>query len=106
MVASPDPADFQDPAYREAVVDLLGAISYGEISAFERLADDATMAPSIRDKVALASMAAAELGHVFRRGAAYFGWHGTSRMFWSLVASCWNCLPQSVWLAKPSRSPL
>ena len=28
-----DPADFQDPAYREAVVDLLGAISYGEISA-------------------------------------------------------------------------
>ena len=23
-----DPADFQDPAYREAVVELLGAISY------------------------------------------------------------------------------
>ena len=40
-----DPADFQDPAYREAVVDLLGAISYGEISAFERLAEDAKMAP-------------------------------------------------------------
>ena len=63
---SGDPADFQDPAYREAVVDLLGAISYGEISAFERLAEDATMAPTIRDKVALASMAAAELGHVAR----------------------------------------
>jgi hypothetical protein len=62
----PDPADFQDPAYREAVIDLLGAISYGEISAFERLAEDAKMAPSIRDKVALASMAAAELGHVAR----------------------------------------
>ena len=61
-----DPADFQDPAYREAVVDLLGAISYGEISAFERLAEDAKMAPTIRDKVALASMAAAELGHVGR----------------------------------------
>jgi hypothetical protein len=61
-----DPADFQDPAYREAVIDLLGAISYGEISAFERLAEDAKMAPSIRDKVALASMAGAELGHVAR----------------------------------------
>ncbi len=63
---SSDPADFQDPAYREAVVDLLGAISYGEISAFERLAEDSKMAPAIRDKVALASMAAAELGHVGR----------------------------------------
>src|SRR5690348_2472417 len=63
---SGDPADFQDPAYREAVVDLLGAISYGEISAFERLAEDAKLAPTIRDKVALASMAAAELGHVGR----------------------------------------
>ncbi len=45
-VADGDPADFQDPAYREAVVDLLGAISYGEISAFERLAEDAKMAPA------------------------------------------------------------
>ena len=61
-----DPADFQDPAYREAVVDLLGAISYGEISAFERLAEDSKMAPAIRDKMALATMAAAELGHVAR----------------------------------------
>ena len=43
-----DPADFQDPAYREAVVDLLGAIAYGEISAFERLAEDAKMAPDAR----------------------------------------------------------
>jgi len=61
-----DPADFQDPAYREAVVELLGAISYGEISAFERLAEDAKMAPAVRDKVALAAMAAAEFGHVAR----------------------------------------
>src|SRR6478735_3365744 len=63
---SGDPADFQDPAYREAVIDLLGAISYGEISAFERLAEDSKMAPAIRDKMALATMAAAELGHVAR----------------------------------------
>ena len=38
----------QDPAYREAVVDLLGAIAYGEISAFERLAEDAKLAPTLR----------------------------------------------------------
>lgn len=53
-----------DPGYREAVVDLLGAIGYGEISAFERLAEDAKLAPSLADKVAIATMAAAQLGKV------------------------------------------
>ncbi len=55
---------FEDPQYREAVVDLLGAIAYGEISAFERLAEDAKLAPTLEDKVAIASMATAEFGHV------------------------------------------
>lgn len=63
MTAS-TPVAFEDPQYREAVVDLLGAIAYGEISAFERLAEDAKLAPTLADKVALASMAAAEFGHV------------------------------------------
>ncbi|MFC6287503.1 ferritin-like fold-containing protein [Nocardioides sp. GCM10027113] len=54
----------EDVEYRAAVVDLLGAIAYGEISAFERLAEDAKLAPSLEDKLAIASMAAAELGHV------------------------------------------
>ncbi|WP_085874301.1 MULTISPECIES: ferritin-like fold-containing protein [unclassified Nocardioides] len=57
---------FQDPQYREAVVDLLGAIAYGEISAFERLAEDAKLAPTLEDKVAIAAMASAEFGHVAR----------------------------------------
>ncbi len=57
---------FQDPQYREAVVDLLAAIAYGEISAFERLAEDAKLAPTLEDKVAIATMASAELGHVAR----------------------------------------
>ncbi|MBM7515826.1 ferritin-like fold-containing protein [Nocardioides nitrophenolicus] len=61
--ASPDFAD-SDPAYREAVVDLLGAIAYGEISAFERLAEDAKLAPSLADKVDLATMASGELTKV------------------------------------------
>jgi hypothetical protein len=57
---------FQDPQYREAVVDLLGAIAYGEISAFERLVEDAKLAPTLEDKVAIAAMASAEFGHVAR----------------------------------------
>ncbi|GAA4735350.1 ferritin-like domain-containing protein [Nocardioides endophyticus] len=57
---------FQDPQYREAVIDLLAAIAYGEISAFERLAEDAKLAPTLEDKVAIASMASAEFGHVAR----------------------------------------
>ena len=44
------PAAFEDPGYRAAVVDLLGAIAYGEISAFERLAEDAKLAPTLPDK--------------------------------------------------------
>lgn len=54
----------EDPQYREAVIDLLAAIAYGEISAFERLAEDAKLAPTLEDKVAIATMAATELGHV------------------------------------------
>jgi len=62
--ASSMPVAFDDPTYREAVIDLLGAIAYGEISAFERLAEDAKLAPTLQDKVALASMASAEFGKV------------------------------------------
>ncbi len=63
MTAS-TPVAFEDPQYREAIVDLLGAIAYGEISAFERLAEDAKLAPTLADKVAIVSMATAEFGHV------------------------------------------
>jgi hypothetical protein len=57
---------FEDPAYRAAVVDLLGAVAYGEIAAFERLAADARMAPGLSDKAALAKMAALEYLHFER----------------------------------------
>lgn len=59
-----DQVALQDPLYREAAIDLLGAIAYGEISAFERLAEDSKMAPALEDKLELAAMAARELGHV------------------------------------------
>ena len=58
------PVAFTDPEYRQAVVDLLAVIAYGEISAFERLVEDAKLAPTLEDKVALATMASAEFGRV------------------------------------------
>lgn len=51
---------------RQAVVDLLGVLAYGELTAFERMAADARLAPTLRDKEALAAMAVGEFGH-FRR---------------------------------------
>ncbi len=52
-----------DPRYREAIVDLLGVLAYGELAAFERLAEDAKLAPSLADKAELAKMASAEFHH-------------------------------------------
>ena len=46
-----------------AVVDLLGALAYAELTAFDRLAEDARMAPTLAGHAALAKMAAAELAH-------------------------------------------
>ena len=52
-----------DPEYRAAVIDLLAVLAYGELTAFERLAADAAMAPTIDDKAAIAGMATAEYRH-------------------------------------------
>jgi hypothetical protein len=60
-VTSTDP--MADPEYRLAVVDLLAALAYGELTAFERLADDGSFAPTVADKAALAAMAVAEYNH-------------------------------------------
>ncbi|MDT7645835.1 MAG: hypothetical protein QOC75_2835, partial [Pseudonocardiales bacterium] len=46
-----------------AVVDLLGALAYGELSAFDRLSEDSRTAPTLAGRADLASMAAAEIGH-------------------------------------------
>ncbi|WP_030619507.1 ferritin-like fold-containing protein [Streptomyces sclerotialus] len=55
-----------DPQYRAAVVDLLGALAYGELAAFERLAEDAKLASTTDDKAELAKMASAEFHHFER----------------------------------------
>lgn len=52
-----------DPTYRAAVIDLLGALAYGELTAFSRLAADAEMAPGQPQKAALARVAVAEFHH-------------------------------------------
>jgi hypothetical protein len=46
-----------------AVVDLLGVLAYAELTAFDRLAEDARMAPTLAGRAALARMAAAEIAH-------------------------------------------
>ena len=61
---SGESAAFQDEDYRHAVVDLLGAIAYGELAAFDRLSADARLAPSLEDKIAISQMACVELGHL------------------------------------------
>ena len=47
----------------QATVDLLGVLAYGELSAFDRLAEDARHAPTLSGRAALSAMAAAEIGH-------------------------------------------
>jgi hypothetical protein len=60
-------AEWTDPMTDEdcekAVIDLLGVLAYAELTAFERLAGDASLAPTLADKAALAAMAVAEFGH-------------------------------------------
>lgn len=69
MSTPPSDADEPIPAgeftarYDKFVVDLLGAIAYGELSAFERLSSDARYSPTLHDRAVLGKMAVAEFGH-------------------------------------------
>jgi hypothetical protein len=46
----------------DAVVDLLGALAYAELSAFDHLADDAGLAPTLAARAQMSAMAAVEFG--------------------------------------------
>jgi hypothetical protein len=59
----------------KATIDLLGVLAYGELTAFERLASDAQLAPTVGDKVALGTMANAEFTH-FRQLRDHLVAHG------------------------------
>ena len=52
-----------EPQYRRGVVDLLGILAYGALAAFDRLAEDARRAPTLADKVYVASLAALQIKH-------------------------------------------
>jgi len=55
-----------DADLRAGTVDLLGAIAYGALTAFERLAQDGAGAPTLADKVTLATMAGRQVDHLER----------------------------------------
>ena len=55
-----------DASLRDGTVDLLGAIAYGALTAFERLAQDGAGAPTLADKVTLATMAGRQVDHLER----------------------------------------
>ncbi|KAA1251425.1 hydroxylase [Mycobacterium simiae] len=45
------------------VNELFALLAYGEVAAFYRLTDEARMAPNLRGRISMASIAAAEMGH-------------------------------------------
>ena len=65
MPSSAGPSGRELPS-EDAVVDLLGVLAYGELSAFDRLADDARLAPSLAGRAEMSAMAAVEFGHYQR----------------------------------------
>jgi hypothetical protein len=53
-----------DEMYRQGVIELLGVLAYSELSASQRLAEDAAMAPTLASRVELGRMARAEFAHL------------------------------------------
>jgi len=58
-----DPTPPRLPADHPGVNELFAVLAYGEVAAFYRLTDEARMAPDLRGRISMASMAAAEMGH-------------------------------------------
>ena len=58
-----DPPPPRLPADHPGVNELFALLAYGEVAAFYRLTDEARMAPDLRGRISMASMAAAEMSH-------------------------------------------
>ena len=69
-----EPDALNDPGYRAAVVDLLGVLACGELTAYERLTADAALAPDANDEIHLAEMAVAEFRHFQRLAERLEDW--------------------------------
>src|SRR6478736_6385463 len=60
---SPEQTTSGVSAYHPGVDELFALLAYGEVAAFYRLTDEARMAPNLRGRINMASMAAAEMNH-------------------------------------------
>ena len=58
-----DPPPPRLSADHPGVNELFALLAYGEVAAFYRLTDEARMAPDLRGRISMASMAAAEMAH-------------------------------------------
>lgn len=56
-------SSYSDPDYRAAITELVAVLAISELMAFERLAADAALAPTVEDKMAVADMAVSEYRH-------------------------------------------
>ena len=58
-----DPRSSRLSADHPGITELFALLAYGEVAAFYRLTDEARMAPDLRGRISMASMAAAEMRH-------------------------------------------
>ena len=56
-------ATVDESTARQSVIGLLGVLAYAELTAFDRLAEDARLAPTLDGRASLARMAAAQIAH-------------------------------------------
>lgn len=63
MNASQPVSEPRVQADHPAIDELFALLAYGEVAAFYRLTEEARMAPNLRGRINMASMAAAEMGH-------------------------------------------
>ncbi|MGH3949027.1 MAG: ferritin-like fold-containing protein [Pseudonocardiaceae bacterium] len=70
-------AETSEGVISAGVIDLLGVLAYGELSAFDRMSEDSRSAPTLTGRAALASMAAAEIGH-YERLERHLAAHGVA----------------------------
>lgn len=63
VAAAPQIPQLRLSADHPGVNELFALLAYGEVAAFYRLTDEARMAPDLRGRISMASMAAAEMGH-------------------------------------------
>jgi hypothetical protein len=63
MTTAATPDGIDEAGATRATVDLLGVLAYGELSAFDRLSEDARAAPTLSGRATLSKIAAAEMSH-------------------------------------------